>query len=200
MEERDYARELSEIRSMMERSSKFLSLSGWAGILAGLYALAGAWIAVYVMEFHPSGIMGSVEGLNGVVSLALAILVMAVSTAIVLSYKKAVRKKQRAWNAASRQMVASMSVPLLAGGVFLSILIHHNLVGLLAPASLIFYGMALYSASKFTFKDLKYLGVAQMALGLTGSYLVEYGLLFWALGFGLLHIVYGIYMHIRYER
>ncbi|HLU89350.1 MAG TPA: hypothetical protein VKZ51_05910, partial [Cyclobacteriaceae bacterium] len=50
---RDYIRDIAEIRAMMERSSKFLSLSGGAGIMAGIYALLGVYIAYEVLGFNP---------------------------------------------------------------------------------------------------------------------------------------------------
>lgn len=206
-EERDYIRDIAEIRSMMERSSKFLSLSGWAGIMAGIYALAGAWIAYTIFQFNPdeifygSSLSGSVSpSLPKVVLLALLILILAIGTAIFLSYKKAEKSGEKIWNATSRRMLANMAVPLAAGGIFILVLLSKNLVGLMAPSTLLFYGLALYSAGKFTYDEVKVLGVIQMGLGLISAWFVEYGLLFWAVGFGLVHIVYGIYMHFRYER
>jgi hypothetical protein len=79
-------------------------------------------------------------------------------------------------------------------------MISRGLVGLVAPMSLIFYGLALYNASQFTYEEVRSLGLIQIVLGLLGAYFVSYGLLFWAIGLGVAHIVYGIYMHYRYER
>ena len=50
--ETDYLRDIGEIRSLMERSSKFISLSGWAGIFAGIYALAGVYVAINYLHFN----------------------------------------------------------------------------------------------------------------------------------------------------
>lgn len=206
-ESRDYIQDIAEIRSMMERSSKFLSLSGWAGIMAGIYALAGAWIAYSVYSFHPDKIVyntipsGSLPaGLLKVILLALLILILSIGTAIVLSYKKADRRGEKVWNATSRRLLVHMGIPLFAGGMLILILLSKGLIGLLAPMTLLFYGLALYNASKFTFDDLKFLGIIQMGLGLLSAWYIEYSLLFWAVGFGLVHIIYGIYVHLRYER
>ena len=206
-EERDYNKDLAEIRSMMERSSKFLSLSGWAGIMAGIYALAGAWIAYNYYEFNPGQIVyspsqpGSLpSALPEVIILAVLVLVLAIGTAMFLSYKKANKRGEKVWNATSRRLLVHMTVPLSAGGILILILLSKGLIGLIAPLTLLFYGLALYNASKFTYNDLKYLGLVQVVLGLTSSWYIEYGLLFWAIGFGAAHIVYGIYMHFRYER
>lgn len=104
------------------------------------------------------------------------------------------------WNVPSRQMLATMAVPLTTGGILVLILLSQDLIGLIAPSTLLFYGLALYTASKFTYDDLKFLGLIQIGLGLLGAWLVEYGLLLWTLGFGVAHIVYGFYMHLKYER
>jgi hypothetical protein len=205
-ETQDYIRDIAEIRSMMERSSKFLSLSGWAGIMAGIYALAGAYIAYAVLDFNPDAISaaapseGLPAGLLQVVLLALAILILAIGTAIFLSWKKAGARGEKAWNATSRRLLTSMAVPLTAGGILILILFSKGLIGLIAPLMLLFYGLALYNAGKFTFPEVKFLGMIQIGLGLLSAWFIEYGLLFWAVGFGVLHIVYGIYLHFRYER
>lgn len=201
-EERDYIRDIAEIRSMMERSSKFVSLSGWAGIMAGIYALAGAYIAGQVFGFNPDDVTGgnSSSVLMQVVLLAAIVLVLALGTAIYFSYKRAGKRGETLWNPTSKQLLMSMAVPLLAGAALILILISKGLIGLVAPLSILFYGLALFNASKFTYNAVKMLGLAEIALGLLGSYFVEYGILFWALGFGVVHIIYGIYVYYRYER
>src|SRR5215217_6818980 len=104
-EEQDYIRDITEMRSMMERSSKFLSLSGWAGIMAGIYALAGACIAYKIFDFNPGEIVDSTvksgsfpSRLLQVIFLAIIILILAVGTAIFFSYKKANRRGENFWN------------------------------------------------------------------------------------------------------
>lgn len=202
-EEQSYIQDIAEIRSMMERSTKFLSLSGWAGIMAGIYALAGAWIAYRFLGFNPDEIVySSIEssGLLMVIFLAVVILILAIGTAIFLSWKKANKRGEKAWNATSRMLIAHMAVPLAAGGILIVVLLSKGLIGLIAPLTLLFYGLALYNASKFTYDDVKFLGLIQVGLGLISSWFIGYGLLFWALGFGVAHIIYGIYMYFRYER
>lgn len=201
-EEQDYIQDIAEIRSMMERSTKFLSLSGWAGIMAGLYALAGAWIAFNVFGFNPETINYPIAGeeLSKVIWLAIVVLILAVGTAVILSRKKAGKRDESIWNATSRRMLMHMAVPLFAGGTLILILLAKGYAGLMAPLTLLFYGLGLYNASKFTYDDLKFLGLIQVGLGLLSVWLVAYSLLLWAIGFGFVHIGYGIYMHLRYER
>lgn len=205
--ERDYIQDITEIRSMMERSSKFLSLSGWAGIMAGLYGLAGAYIAYAYFNFNPDRIYyeyndpsGLTSSLFNVTGLAVIVLILALVTAVLLSRRKAIKKGEKIWNATSRRLLVHMAVPLISGGLLILIFISKGLIGLLVPATLIFYGLALYNAGKYTIDEVKSLGIVQIVLGLISSYFVEYGLLLWAAGFGIVHIIYGIYMHFRYER
>jgi len=205
-EEQDYIRDIAEMRSMMERSSKFLSLSGLAGIMAGIYALAGAYIAYRFFYFNPGETEYSTNseninpGLFKVIVLAISILVLSLGTAIFLSNNKAAKRGEKLWNPTARRLLINMAVPLFAGGILILILISKGMIGFIAPFSLIFYGLAIYNASKFTYEEVRSLGLIEIALGLAGSYFVEYGLLFWAIGFGVVHIIYGIYMHYRYER
>ena len=200
--EKDYIQDIAEIRSMMERSSKFLSLAGWAGIMAGIYALAGAYVAYSVFDFNPqelsSGI--SAQGLKQMILLGLAILWLAIGSAVFLSSNKAKKKGEKVWNPTAKRLLLNMAVPLVAGGILLLVLIGHGLTGLLAPVSLIFYGLALFSAGRYTFREIKTLGLIQILLGLAASWFIGYGLLLWALGFGVFHIIYGILMHFNYER
>lgn len=206
-DQQDYIQDLAEIRSMMERSSKFLSLSGLAGVLAGLYAIAGTYAAYYYLNFQPDGFQypinvtgDTIAGMPPVFGLATLVLVLAVLTAMALSSARAKAKDEPVWNPTSRKMLSAVAVPLLSGGALLLVFIGAGFAGLAAPVSLIFYGLALFNASQFTFKDIKYLGFFQIVLGLVSAVFISYSLLIWAIGFGFLHIVYGLFIHFKYER
>jgi hypothetical protein len=211
VKEKEIQDELSSIRSLMERSSKFISLSGLSGILAGVYALIGAAIA-YSMLYNGSARApfhehhGIIEDILMDVfvlklfAVALLVLIASVMTGIILSINKAKRKGQQVWGATSRALLFNMAVPLVSGGLLIFILLARGHFGVIAPASLIFYGLALVAASNFTFKDVRYLGIFEIILGLGAGCLPGYGLWFWAAGFGLLHIVYGSIMYLKYDR
>lgn len=206
-EEKDYIQDISEIRSMMERSSRFLSLSGLSGVMAGIYALTGAFIAYKVFDFNPDSIMysyaesvSSTASLASVIYVAIAILILSLSTVVFLSGRNAGKNGEKLWNRTTRRLLSNMAVPLVAGGLLIIILITKGLIGLIAPVSLIFYGMALFNASKLTLEDVKILGIIQIVLGLISSYFIEYSLIIWAFGFGAVNIIYGIYMHYKYEK
>jgi hypothetical protein len=205
--EHDYTQDLAHIRSMMERSSKFLSLSGWAGILAGVYALIGVSIAYFGIGFNPnklnflSTILSAQSfNLNYLILDGVLVLMASLVTAVFLSYKKASDKGESIWNATSRRLLANMSVPLLTGGLLLILFISKGYIGLILPMTHIFYGFALYNASNFTLVEVKYLGFVQIFLGIISSYFVEYSLIIWALGFGFAHIAYGLYLYVKYEK
>ena len=200
--EKDYTKDIAAIRSMMERSSKFLSLSGWAGVMAGIYALAAAYLTYSVIGFNPDEISPASESSSvppQLVSLAIGTLLLAIGTAVFLSQRKSDKRGEKLWNATSRRLLATMAVPLVTGGLLILLLSANGMTGLLAPFSLIFYGLALYAAGSFTYGAVKILGLLQIVLGLIGSCFIGYGLLCWTIGFGLLHIIYGIYIHYRYE-
>lgn len=199
MKEQDYIQNIAEIRSMMERSSKFLSLSGWAGILAGLYALIGSWIAYSILEFHPDDIFYSYPDLTKVVLVAIGVMTLAIVSAILDSKRKAKKINEKVWTVTSRRMLTNMSIPLFIGGFLIVVLISRGLIGLIAPLTLLFYGLALFNAGFYTIRAVRVLGFVQMLLGLLNLVFLSYGLLFWMIGFGLIHIIYGIYMHFRFS-
>ena len=147
-EEKDYIQDISEIRSMMERSSKFLSLSGLAGVMAGIYALVGAFVAYTVFDFNPDAVLystaeseASSANLSNVIYVAIAILILAISTVVFLSGRNAGKKGEKIWNPTTKRLMANMAVPLVTGGLLILVLIAKGLIGLIAPVSLIFYGM-----------------------------------------------------------
>lgn len=199
-DQRDYTQDLSDIRSMMERSSKFLSLSGWAGILAGMYAMVGAWLAYSQYDFFPDELFYSSNSLSEVILIALGVLLLALVTAILFSKAEARRNDEKIWNATSRRLLGNMAIPLIVGGFIISMFVYSELIGLVAPMMLIFYGLSLIIGGNFTISEVKWMGFVQIGLGLLGAWFVEYGLILWVLGFGVVHIVYGIYMHFNFKR
>lgn len=206
MEEKEIQDELASIRSLMERSSKFISLSGLSGILAGIYALIAAGLAYSIVYSGSSRIYTSLNlhtdpvPLYNLIAIAVATLLLSVVTGIILTTKKAKRKGQQAWGKTSQALLFHMAAPLVTGGVVILIFLVRGYYGIVGPTSLIFYGLSLVSASNFTFTMVKYLGLCEIILGLIAACLPGYGLLFWAIGFGVLHIVYGSMMYFKYDR
>lgn len=205
MESKNYHEDLSHIRSMMERSSRFISLSGLSGVVAGLAAIAGAVYVYFV--FQREGIdyfdgKRNVFGpalVNELVIIGIAILVVALLSGYFFTANKSKRKGLKIWDATTRRLLVTFAVPLVTGGFFCLALLYHHLFVFIAPATLLFYGLALVSAERYTLTDIKYLGYCQIILGLISLFFLGWGLLFWTIGFGALHIVYGLIMHKKYK-
>jgi hypothetical protein len=209
VEEKELHDELAAIRGLMERSSKFISLSGLSGILAGVYSLIGAAAAYLIIRSNPLNTPeGSLfESLSNAISILISLLIIAalvlivsIATAIILSARQAKRKSQSIWGATSRSLLFHMFIPLLTGGLLIILLLYQGNFGFIVPVMLIFYGLALVSASNFTFTDVKFLGLIEIALGLVTACFPSLGLLFWAIGFGALHIIYGSMMYLKYDK
>lgn len=200
-----YQEDLASIRKMMEQSSKFLSLSGLSGILAGTYALLGASAAYYLIQFPLAPIdyrQESVRGANLVplLAIAAAVLVASLASGYWLSRRKAEKAGQPFWNETSRRLVINLLIPLATGGLFTLLLLLNGHFGVVAPSLLIFYGLALINASPNLYGEIRYLGYSEILIGLAAALWPGYGLLFWALGFGVLHILYGAVMYRKYDR
>lgn len=207
-EYKDHLQDLSEIRTMMERSTKFISLSGLSGVGAGIVALIGAYIAYQFLEAE--GLYGNLRSreyklvtmrqLYTLAGLAIGIMTVAGGVASFFSIRMAKRKGLPIWNKSAKRLMLNMLIPLTAGGIFCLLLAWHGYGAITAPATLVFYGLALYHAGQFTLVEIRYLGLSEVVLGLIGSTMLGYGLIFWVIGFGLLHIIYGIVMYLKYER
>lgn len=201
----DYQQDLASIRSIMERSAKFFSLSGLSGVLAGVYALLGAGYSYYLLyyPYSPFGFrfyyLDEQAIVIRLVGTALLVLGLSLSTAFYLSTRKAKKMGTTIWNATSKSMLINMLIPLAVGGLFTIILVSRGYYMVIASSCLLFYGLSLISASQFTYKEIRYLGFSEIALGLLSAMLPGYGLIFWAVGFGVLHMVYGTVMHYRYD-
>lgn len=209
--EKDHLAQLQEIRSLMERSSRFISLSGLSGVFAGVFALLGA-LAAYmklgnnlnISTYYEYPVSSSIESNQHVLTFFIvdAILVLAASltVGVLLTWRSSKKNGQTIWDATAKRMLINLMIPLATGGLFCMILLMHGLIGLVAPATLIFYGLALINASKYTLNDIRYLGICEIVLGLLAAVFIGFGLVFWAVGFGVLHIVYGLLMYNKYER
>lgn len=198
MSEKDYLKDISEIKNLMNRSSRFISLSGLSGIFAGIYAIIGALIA-YLFLFPKSGEFLTLHGLNFKLLLVLlaSVAILSIVTAYLLSTHKAKQNNEKIWDATTRRLLINFLIPLVTGGIYIIIKLNSQHYGLSASLMLIFYGLALVNASKYTIGNVKYLGYAQITVGLICAALPGYGLWFWLLGFGIFHIIYGSIMYLK---
>ena len=205
-QQHDQLEALHEIRNIMDRSSRFISLSGLSGVFAGLSALVGAAVVKWYFSQHNINYYNDLasnltqENILFVFTVAIVVLILAFCTATYFTVRNARKKNHNTWDNQSKRLLLNLAIPLAAGGAFCAILIYHNLLYLVAPAMLVFYGLALLNGSKYTLGDIRYLGIFEIILGLIAGVFVGYGLLLWTVGFGMLHIVYGALVYFKYER
>lgn len=202
---------LKDIRKMMERSTRFLSLNGLSGIFVGLIALAGAaaahWFltsyegegAYYEYAVKPNG-MFNISLLGFLIADGISVLVLSLITATALTIRKAHKNGEKVWTTNGRRLMYNMAIPLVSGGLFCIIMTLHGYAAMVAPAMLIFYGLALVNASKYTYEHVIFLGLTEIVLGILCAVFLYHGLLFWSLGFGVVHILYGIIAWFTFEK
>ncbi|WP_299224857.1 hypothetical protein [uncultured Psychroserpens sp.] len=202
MSEQDYLKDISEIKTMMSKSSRFISLSGLSGILAGIYALIGAATTYWLVTTYSDGVLYIFHGWVFWTSISVLLLVAFFSaiTGVILTTKKAKKNNESIWDSSSRRLLLNFLVPLVVGGIYCLIILSQGRYGQTGGLMLIFYGLALVSASKYSLGDIRYLGYIEVILGLIASYYPGYGFWLWVLGFGIMHIVYGTWMHFKYDR
>lgn len=200
---------LQDIKRMMERSSRFISLSGLSGIAAGICALIGAWFAKrklddYYIIYDTTGYGYTDKNFHqlkvDLFLIAMIVLAAAWVSAFYFTWRKARHNKLPVWDLTAKRLTINLLIPLVAGGLFIIAMYQNNEWIFITPACLVFYGLALVNASKYTLTDVKYLGLSQILLGLINTQFVGYGLYFWAAGFGILHIVYGFVMWWKYDK
>jgi hypothetical protein len=200
-----YENDLSHIRQMMERSSTFISLSGLSGVGAGLVAMVGCFMTFYILDQHQINYFDgkpnyySYQVIWKLAMVAIVTLILALMSGIYFTVKKSKKLGHPLWTSATKNTIKAAAIPLVAGGLFCIIVTWHHLFYLVAPCMLIFYGLALVSAAKYTLSDIYWLGLLDVILGLLATLFVGYGLVFWGIGFGVLHIVYGLLMYKKYN-
>jgi len=201
MSEQDYLKDISEIKDLMNRSSRFISLSGLSGIFAGLYALIGAAVAYWLVANSGREYLildGTV--FRWILLDLFLIAFFSVVTAILLTTKKARKEGVKVWDSSTQRLLTNFLIPLIAGGIYILIILNQNKYGQTGALMLIFYGLALINASKYTVGNIKYLGFVQIILGLICAVIPGYGFWLWVLGFGVMHIIYGTFMYVQEKK
>jgi hypothetical protein len=205
---------IEDIKQLMQKSSRFISLSGWSGVAAGVCALIGAWVAKEKMEKfgienprsyteEPGTYIFNEETFalrDQLFLIAALTFIAAFILAFAFTWLRSRRTNVPIWGYSARKLMINVAIPMIAGGLLIWKMTEFGAVGLVAPACLIFYGLGLINASKYTLSEIRYLGFCQLLLGVVNLWMIGYGLYFWAAGFGLLHIIYGIIMWNKYER
>jgi hypothetical protein len=195
---------IRDIRKMMERSSRFISLSGWSGVAAGICALTGSWIAnnrIHEYQYGNSTGSACLSCLkNDLILIAAAVFLSALASAFSFTYIRSKKEGVAIWGSAAKRLLWNTLLPMVVGAVLIWKMIDGGYYDLVAPATLIFYGLALVNGSKYTMGEVRYLGYAEIITGIIALFIGSRGLYEWAFGFGVLHIIYGVTMWWKYER
>lgn len=204
MDQQKYIDDLREIKSIMSRSSRLISLSGLAGVFAGIFALGGAYMAYSTVYTNQNYLGYRVAILNSetivsLLTIAITTLVLSIGAGVFFTSRRAKKTNEKLWDHQTKRLLINLFIPLATGGILCLILLSKGYIGVVAPLTLIFYGLALVNASKYTLDEIRSLGLLEIALGLFATYFIGYGLIFWSIGFGVLHIIYGLVMHRKYE-
>lgn len=200
MSEQDYLKDISEIKNLMNRSSRFISLSGLSGIFAGIYALIGAGVAYFFLLPNQEYVTLHSWNFKMLVGLLIAVAVLSVVTAFLLTTRKAKANNAKIWDETTKRLLLNFLIPLVTGGIYILIKLNSQHYGLSAALMLIFYGLALVNASKYTIGNVKYLGYVEVIAGLLCAALPGYGFYFWVFGFGFMHIIYGSIMYLQEKK
>ncbi len=192
--------DIKAIREMMEKSSKFLSLSGLSGVMAGITAIFGAAFAYFYLLRYPAATdLNHFQEMVILLVDAMLVLIISIGFALYFSWKKAKKKKLKFVNKATLSTIYNLGIPLLTGGIFSLILLFRGNVEIIASTTLLFYGLGLVNASKYTFEEIHYLGITEIILGIGAAIFLYHGIIFWTIGFGVCHIVYGAIMYKKYD-
>ena len=200
MSDQDYLKDISEIKNLMNKSSRFISLSGLSGILAGIYALIGAAVTYYLVIEYSNGTL-FLDGwvFETILLILFLVAFFSAATGILLTTRKAKKNGENIWDNSSKRLLFNFIIPLAAGGLYTLIILSQGKYGQTGGLMLIFYGLALISASKYSIGDIRYLGFIQIILGLIAAVYPGYGFWLWVIGFGFMHIIYGTWMHFKYD-
>ncbi|REE24727.1 hypothetical protein DFQ09_10333 [Winogradskyella pacifica] len=200
MSKKDYLKDISEIKNLMNKSSRFISLSGLSGVLAGIYALIGAAITYWLVDTYSYGTLLLDGWIFRTVMLVLILVALfSIASGVFLTTRKAKKNGEKIWDKSSRRLIYNFLIPLISGGLYILIILSQGKYGQTGGLMLIFYGLALINASKYSIGDIKYLGFIQIALGLIATLYPGYGFWLWVIGFGIMHIIYGTWMHFKYD-
>lgn len=199
-----YIEDLKEIKEIMNRSSRFISLSGLSGVSTGIVALAGVFLA-YLIFFKEQDylVYDAIEIGNGrknlLLLIALGTLILSIGSAFFFTARKTKKRNQNILNNQTKELLINLLIPLVTGGLLCLVLLFKGFVGILPPLTLIFYGLALVNGSKYTLPEIRTLGLIEIIIGLIATQFIGYGLIFWAFGFGAMQIVYGLLVQKKYK-
>ena len=172
------------IRETMERAGSFTAVPGWGGIAMGISAIIAAvlagkeqdpalWLRVWIIEL--------------IVAMLLASATMTL---------KARRARTSLFMGPARRFAMAFAPPVMVGGVLTWALAWREQFELLPAVWLLLYGAGIIAGGMYSVRVVPIMGGLFFMLGLLALFLP--GNLLLALGFGVLHIVFGSIIAWRY--
>jgi hypothetical protein len=189
-QEKEHLQAIQDIKTMMERSTKFSSISGKAGIVVGMLAV----IVFAGIKWY------DVTSVSSLFVVMVGTLMVALFIGLYLSIAKANKEGAAIFDTTAKRFLVQFFIPLFVGGMLCLIFACQNQIEYIPAMMLIFYGFALVHASKFSLDTIKNLGYLEIIAGLVATAFTQYGMWCWVIGFGVLHIIYGFIIYTKYEK
>jgi hypothetical protein len=178
---------LRYIRETMERAGSFTAVSGWGIVTIGATAIAAAWLAGAMAS--PAGWL-AVWTVEAVLALAIGVLSVA---------RKARAAGMPLLSGPGRKVALILSPPLMAGAVLTAVMFGEGILAPLPGMWLLLFGAGVVAAGAFSVRIVPVMGLTFMLLGSAALLLpAGWGNGLMALGFGGLHIFFGVLIARRY--
>lgn len=212
MKEQEIKETLTDIREMMERSQKVMFLNGTSGIIVAVWALLGA---IFTSEFLYGSlwpIWGSTVfplremtfDIFSFTAFFLAVTFIASCITVWIMSKHRAKRKgiEFKLDPGAKQLFRTFFTVMIIGGLFCLSCFANGHWELIFGYMLTFYGLALVVISPMAFRKsiTQYFGYLQIAVGMAALEFPQYGMMFWTIGFCVLHLIWGIWFHFVFER
>ena len=202
---------MDDIREMMSKSSRFQAISGWSIVVIGLYAAVASAMAAAVIgvgdwlpcceNLQRFAVLNTPSRIRIAALIAIGLFALSLLTVFVAAIIKSKRNNLRfAFDKRMCQMLVDFFIPLIAGGLLSMALVQQGHYGLTSSIMLLFYGLALVNCSHYTYPALRWLGYSELLIGIIDCFTMSHALLFWFLGFSVMHILFGVIYVIMFER
>ena len=183
----DEAREnLRVIRQVMERSTKYSTLSGLSGVLVGTVAVLGVLATAHVGNVYAHPLRLAV--------IWLVVLAAAVAIDFGRNKRRAAQVGKRVVSPLGAHILVAALPAFFAGAVLTAFLVLHHLLASLWGVWMLCYGLAICAVGLFSVRPVSFLGAAFVLAGALTLFLQgPYHLYMMALTFGGFHIAYGLW-------